>query len=276
MKLSVMVYSFSKAIRSGVMTVQDVCTFCREELSVTAFEIMHRNVEAVGVKDLMKFLDGLGAHVACYIGSGDFVKKTDAEQQPAIDAVKAAIDNCAEIGCKLMLVTTGSCKPDIPAPEARKRIANGLQKLIPYTTEAGIALTIEDVGSPKAPYGTSDHLLQMCDLVGPGLKLTYDNGNFFTRGENPNEALGRVWHKVIHVHLKDWRRLSPDAEIGFIADDGNRYIGEICGEGVLDYPANIAEIKRRGYGGYLSFEYEGKGDPKEAARKGIENIRQLL
>ena len=276
MELSSMVYSFSSAIQSGDMTVPEVCAFLRDECDVTALEIMHRRVEPVGVGELMKMLDDLGSSVVCYIGSGDFVQKTDDEQQPAIDAVKAAIDNSAEMGCKLMLITTGGCKPDIPAPEARKRIAAGLQRVIPHAKDAGITVTIEDVGSPAAPYGTSSDMLEMCDLVGPDLKLTYDNGNFFTRAEDPNAAMERVWDKVVHVHCKDWRKLPLDAEQGFIGSDGNRYVGEVCGEGEMDYAANIAEIKRRGYTGYLSFEYEGKGDPKEAARKGLANIRALL
>jgi len=177
-----------------------------------------------------------------------------------------------------LMTTTGACKPDIDAPEARKRIAEGLQECLEHAAEAGITLTIEDVGAPTAPYGTSDDLLEMCELAGPGLRLTYDNGNFFVRGEDPLVALDRIWHKVAHVHCKDWRRLAPGEEDqrGCPAADGHKYQGEVCGEGVLDYPAIIDALKQRDYRGYLSYEYEGLKDPREECRRGVENIRALF
>ena len=276
MKLSVMIYSFSRAIRAGKITVPEVCKFLRDECDIDALEPMHSHVADMGMAEFKALVSDLGQHVACYIGSGDFVRKTEAEQQPALDSVRAAIDASAELGCNTMLVTTGGCKPDIDQAEARKLIAAGLQKVIPQAKAAGITLTIEDVGSPVAPYGTMEDMLEMCDLVGPDLKLTYDNGNFLTRGQDPNAALAAVWERVAHTHCKDWRKLPSDADQGLVGADGNRYIGEVCGEGEMDYPANIAELKRRGYGGYLSFEYEGPDDPKMAASKGLANIRALL
>ena len=279
MKLSVMLYSLSRVIGSGKMTVPEVCTFLRDECDITALEIMQGNVDAVGgVREMMTVLDDLGSHVACYIGGGNLVQATDAEQQPAIDAIKQAVDNCAEMGCKLMLATTGGSTPDIPAPEARKRIAAGLREVIPHAKAAGITFTIEDVGSVSAPYGTSSDLLEMCELVGPDLMLTYDNGNFLTRGEDPNAALGRVWGRVAHVHCKDWRLVPEDEDTKryCVGAHDKHYQGVVCGEGLMDYPANFAALEQRGYTGYLSFEYEGVGDQLDAARRGIANLRALL
>lgn len=276
MQLSVMLYSFSSAVRAGTMTISDVCTFLRNTCDITALEVMHGHVESMGLRGFARQLDDLGSHVICYIGQGDFVQKTEADQQPAVDDVMSAIDNCAELGCKLMLATTGNCKPDIDPPEARKRIAAGLQKVIPHANAAGITFTTEEMGAPGMPYGTSDELLELCELVGPDLRLTYDNGNFFTQGEDPNRALENVWHQVAHIHCKDWRRLPKDAPEGFIGADGNRYVGDICGNGEINYPANIAAIKGRGYSGYLSLEYEGPDDPKAAVHKGLANLKALL
>ena len=278
MKLSVLLFSISSPNRSVDITIPEACRFLREECDIDAVEPTHASVEEMGVDQFRKMLDGLGQHVPGYLAGGDFVQKTDAEQQPAIDAVKAAIDNCVSLGCGLVLVTTGMCKPDIGGPEARKRIAAGLGKIIPYARDRQITVTIEDVGFASAPYGTSDELLEMLALTGPDLKLTYDNGNFFTHGEDPDAAMDRIWEKVVHVHLKDWRRLADDDPTKHfcMGDDGVRYQGAPCGTGLIDYPANLAHIKRLGYNGYLSFEYEGVDDPKVAARTGLTNIRSLL
>ncbi len=278
MKISVMLYSLSSIIRSGEMTIPQVCKFLKDECDVDAIEPMHAGVADMGVGEFKKVLDDLGQRVACYIGGGDFVQPTDEAQQPAIDAGKAAVDASLEVGCKTLLLTTGGCKPDLPKPEARKRIAAGLQKVIEYAKPLGVTVTIEDVGAVAAPYGAVSEVLDMFELAGPDLMFTYDNGNFLTQGEDPNAALDAVWDRVVHVHCKDWRKVGDDEDTTRVCTGagGVQYQGVPCGEGLLDYPANMAELKRRGYTGYLSFEYEGPDDPRDAAKVGIANIRALL
>ena len=277
--LSMMTYSFSRAMRADGMSLVDVISFVRDELGVNAFEIGYGNLGELGTLEEAKArLDDLGVVTACVIGSGDFVQPSDEAQQPAVDAIKAAIDACVALDCSILMTTTGGCKPGLDAPEARKRIAAGLQRCLPHAADAGVTLTIEDVGAPSAPYGTSDHLLEMCALTGPDLRLTYDNGNFLVRGEDPLVAMERLWDKVVHVHCKDWRLLGPDeqGQPGCPGADGNKYQGAVCGDGLLDYPASLAALKERGYEGFLSYEYEGPGDPRVECRRGIANLRALL
>jgi sugar phosphate isomerase/epimerase len=277
--LSMMTYSFSNVMGPGGMTLFEVISFVQDRLGVNAFEIGHGNITALmSAREMKVRLDDLGAVAACIIGSGDFVQPSDAEQQPAIDAIKAAVDACVDLGCRILMTTTGGCKPGLDAPEARKRIAAGLQRCLPHAADAGVMLTIEDVGAPSAPYGTSDHLLEMCALTGPDLRLTYDNGNFLVRGEDPLVAMERLWDKVVHVHCKDWRLLGPDEQDqrGCPGADGRKYQGAVCGEGLLDYPANLGALRERGYEGFLSYEYEGPNDPREECQRGIANLRALL
>ena len=278
MKLSAMLLSISSPNRSAPLSVADSCAFLRNECGVEAIEPGHGSVMAVGPAEFAKMLDDLGQHVACYIAGGDFVHKTDAEQQPAVDAVKAAIDSSLVVGCKLVLVTTGMCKPDIPKPEARKRIAAALQRILPYAKERDVTIAIEDVGVAVAPHGTSDDLLEILEITGPDLKLTYDNGNFFTNGEDPDAALDRLWGKIAHIHLKDWRKVGDDEDTKqfCVGAGGVKYQGVPCGTGLLDYPKNMAHIRRLGYDGYVSFEYEGVDDPRKAAKTGLGNIRALM
>jgi len=271
-----MLYSLSSVIRSGDMSVPQVCQFLKDECDVDAIDPMHAHVGDVA--EFAAMLDDLGQHVACYIGGGDFAQPTDEAQQPAIDGAMAAVDASLELGCKTMLFTTGGCKPDLPKPEARKRIAAGLQKVIEYAKPQGVTVSIEDVGSAAAPYGTVAEVLEMFELAGPDLMFTYDNGNFLTQGEDPNAALDAVWDRVVHVHCKDWRSVGDDEDTTRFCTGagGAKYQGVACGTGLVDYPANLAELARRRYAGYLSFEYEGPGDPCEAAKVGLANMRALL
>jgi sugar phosphate isomerase/epimerase len=38
----------------------------------------------------------------------------------------------------------------------------------------------------------------------------------------------------------------------------------------------VAELRLLGYGGHLSVEYEGPGEPREAVREGVAYLAELL
>jgi len=54
------------------------------------------------------------------------------------------------------------------------------------------------------------------------------------------------------------------------------YLGEVLGEGVLNLPGALALLRRLGYQGWVSVEYEGVGDPLDAARRGVAYLRSLM
>ena len=81
---------------------------------------------------------------------------------------------------------------------------------------------------------------------------------------------------VVHAHAKDWERLPDNADSGLTSRCGRKYIGTVVGSGVLDYPAIVGLLKAMDYRGFLSFEYEGRGDPVAAARQGMAVLRDLV
>ena len=48
------------------------------------------------------------------------------------------------------------------------------------------------------------------------------------------------------------------------------------GRGVIDYAAVFAALRAMEYDGFLSFEYEGRGHPIEAAREGMAYLRKQI
>ncbi|NCO91832.1 MAG: hypothetical protein GW880_10975, partial [Armatimonadetes bacterium] len=68
--LSMMTYSFSRAMRADGMSLVDVISFVRDELGVNAFEIGYGNLGELGTLEEAKArLDDLGVVTACVIGS---------------------------------------------------------------------------------------------------------------------------------------------------------------------------------------------------------------
>jgi sugar phosphate isomerase/epimerase len=137
-------------------------------------------------------------------------------------------------------------------------------------------MTVANVGWQPVVYGTSEQILGVCATAGPGVKATYDVGNFLLAGEDNLRALEREAPLIVHVHFKDWKVVPPPSPHAFPGVDGKLYLGEVLGKGVLDLPAAAARLRQLGYQGWISVEYEGIDEPHEAARSGIKYLRSLL
>jgi sugar phosphate isomerase/epimerase len=117
--------------------------------------------------------------------------------------------------------------------------------------------------------------METCELAGPDLMVCYDSGNMIMGDEDPVDFLRVVAPRVRHAHAKDWA-LVPDDQARLYSRAGKGYIGAVCGEGALDYPAIIAALNAMGYPGFLAFEYEGPDDPVEKTRQGMGYLARLM
>jgi sugar phosphate isomerase/epimerase len=67
---------------------------------------------------------------------------------------------------------------------------------------------------------------------------------------------------VALVHLKDFRKARPDdKEHVYKGLDGTPFTGAVVGEGQVELEAIVAILRKAGYGGWLSLEFEGAQDP---------------
>src|SRR5207248_280360 len=115
-----------------------------------------------------------GLVVSCYIGGTTLTMPEGPERKAALDTLRKIIDDAAEVGAKIVLLTTGDRAPGQDATEARRYTAMGLAQLLPRARQNGCTLTIEDRGSPQAAYQTGAECLNCCEMAGPEMMLTYD------------------------------------------------------------------------------------------------------
>jgi sugar phosphate isomerase/epimerase len=81
------------------------------------------------------------------------------------------------------------------------------------------------------------------------------------------------------AHAKDFH-VKPKKEMppaGWLHDaDAIALRGAIAGHGVLDLPAQLKLLRKAGYDGYLSLEFEGMEEPTKAVTLGLEYLRSVL
>ena len=64
------------------------------------------------------------------------------------------------------------------------------------------------------------------------------------------------------VHLKDFRKAGPsDKDHVYKGQDGTGFTGTVVGKGQVDLRAVLDILRKGGYDGWLSLEYEGGQDP---------------
>jgi sugar phosphate isomerase/epimerase len=275
MRIAGYTYSFATLLDKRKIDTTGIIRFYKE-LGVRGVEITGGYVREAELPAVRAALAETGLAVACFDLVCDVVAAEGAERQARVAQLHADLRRAASVGARTVLVVPGPPRDDVPHATGRQRFAEALRESLPVAADLGITMTVANVGWQPVVYGTSEQLLGICEKAGPGLRMTYDVGNFLLAGEDNLQALNRVIGRVAHVHFKDWKVVPPPAPHAYPGVDGQLYEGAVLGEGVLNLREAAERLQQLGYQGWVSVEYEGIGEPHEAARRGVEYLRSLL
>jgi sugar phosphate isomerase/epimerase len=102
-------------------------------------------------------------------------------------------------------------------------------------------------------------------------------GNFLCADEDPLLAVSRVAPYTVHVHAKDFHVKSgnePSPGKGFFPSRAGHHLrGAIVGHGVVPVQQCLHVLKKAGYDGYVSIEFEGIEDSIMGITYGLENLK---
>jgi sugar phosphate isomerase/epimerase len=276
-KLAVMLYSFASLLDAEAMTVPSAIELARE-LGIDAIEIMDRFVQDESIPAIVAALAKTRTRVICYDVEGDFARTASRGRVEAIERVQRGFERAARLGAPQVLLVPGPRPVGMSPEAARDNYVEGVRACLPAATRLGLTVSLENLGGQALVCGTSDHLLEIVDRVGPDLKLTFDAGNFLLAGEDALKALSRLWSRVVHVHLKDWQVVPSGGPPGpgvYRGVDGRGYTGAALGDGSVDLPGVLSRLGAWNYPGFVSIEYEGTAAPREAVKRGIAYLRDV-
>jgi Sugar phosphate isomerases/epimerases len=182
----------------------------------------------------------------CCLGSS--VRFDDANQlERHLEAGRAYIDLARELSAPYVRVFGDK----IPSPELGERVTaqvvEGLESLGAYAKERGVQVLIETHGD----FSQSQRLKAVLERVqSDAVGILWDMHHPWRfHGENLEESYGLIGRWVRHVHLKDSVRTGT----------GYRYT--LPGEGEFPWEEALALLKRMGYQGWLSLEWEKRWHP---------------
>ncbi|TDF96177.1 sugar phosphate isomerase/epimerase family protein [Paenibacillus piri] len=217
-----------------------------------------------------------GLKLACFGACNNLAERDELKRRAQVQDILTSVDMADRLGAKAVRIFSGDRSEGLTFDEAKVWIIAGLKEAAAYAEKKGIALCLENHGHFA---GKASQVADIIREVGsPALRSTFDTGNFLLVDENPSTAIGQLLPLVSHVHLKDFKHIAAGAEQGrtYTSLSGAVYAGKAPGEGDVDLPFILSQLKGAGYEGWLAVEYEGNEDQQTASARSIENLRSLL
>jgi len=180
-----------------------------------------------------------------------FDDEDPAVRRAATAEIERCIDLAGRLGCGNVRLWAGQEPEPGEGPGRFERLIDVLGGLAAKAVAVGVSLNIENHAGSYAL--RSETSVRIVEAVGAGLGITYDPANLLQLGEGePLRALERQLPHVRHVHFKDLRALGD-----------RRYEIKQVGEGDVPWAELMPVLRRAGYGGYFSTEYEKRWHPDE-------------
>lgn len=287
MKIGVSSYSYSRLVYKGEMKQIDVIRAAKED----GFDVIEFSTIAVPegkslpdyAAELKAEADKVGIPIANYTIGADFIGGSNGDLEAEVERLKGEVDIAAILGAPGMrhdiTYTVSPSSRGLHTFEAAiPRIAEGVRAVTEYAASKGIRTMTENHGFISQDSLRIEKLLTAVNHENFGVLL--DLGNFYCADENSAEAVGRLAPYAFHAHAKDFHMKSGNGfnpgEGWFMTRGGNYIRGAIIGHGDVPLLQAIRALKRSGYDGVLSVEFEGMEDPRDGIRIGQANLRRLV
>lgn len=119
------------------------------------------------------------------------------------------------------------------------RMAQGLQDAVTLGEKEGVIVTVEDFDDVKSPLFCINGIRWFMERI-PGLRYTFDMGNFIYSKENAADALRLMRERIAHVHCKD---------------RDERFWSVAAGDGIIPVAEFVRILKESGYDDYFAIEH---------------------
>ena len=158
-------------------------------------------------------------------------------------------------------------------------LAKGCRAVTEFAADLGIRTMIENHGFFAQDSSRVERLMNAVNH--PNFGWLVDMGNFLCVDEDPAQALGRAMPYAFHVHAKDFhvksgrkhrarRRLVPVARRQLTC------AAPIIGHGEVPIVQCLGIMKKAGYDGVLSIEFEGIEEPLKGIGISLANLRRFV
>lgn len=222
------------------------------------------------LREVRALASDLGLDISCLTPYMTAINSLDAaERARDMARFERCIQAAEMLSCPNIRVYGGRYLPgDQGREEKWTRLVESLQILGPRAALSEVTLCVENHFNTMT-VTAADTAALMRAVDAPGVGVLYDQVNLaFTHNEPYEQAipLQRPW--IRYVHVKDLVFINPDlpfnaADVARVVPEERTVRSRVVGEGIMDWPAILADLRAGGYDGYLSMEYEYRWHPQD-------------
>ena len=272
-RIAVSTYSFWQFQRKELRDLE-TCIDLAAEMGFDGVEFLHRQMQNESNDYLQRIKRRAFVHGLALCGFSThqgFLHPDEAVRQKNVEHTLRCIELAYRMGIPTMRVNTGTwgtsknfdelmknrgLEPPLEGhtdEDGFKWVIDGLGQCLKKAEECGVVLGLENHwGLGRTPEG----VLRVVDaLKSPWLRVTLDTGNFL---EDPYPKLAKLAPKAALVQAKTY------------------YGGGLWYTLELDYDRIAALLRKAGYRGYISLEFEGKEDPRTGVSKSLALLRKAF
>ena len=227
-------------------TISQLLEGCAAE-KIPFVALWRDKIAEAGLNETLKLLDGSGIKVSSLCRGGFFPAETIDLQTRNLEENYRAVDEAVAIGAEvLVLVCGGIVNHDLD--RSRKMVAEGIARLLPHATQAGIKLGIE----PLHPMFAADRsvivsLSQANEIIeslkSPDLGVVIDVYHVWWDPAVYSEIARGSGH-IVGFHVNDWIVPVPDMLYG----------RGMMGDGVIEIQRLREAVNSAGYTGPIEVE----------------------
>jgi len=280
MKISVSSYSFTKLYREGKLDLLGAIGLAKK-LGFDAIELVDADLSC-GDLPFDEYATKLGdeasrldVEVSCCTFTADFLRGDTAAE---VERVRKLCSAAAFTGTKMVrhdaAWSSGSFRSfDAALPT----LASAVRSVADFAESVGVRTSVENHGYFCQ---SSERLERLFNAIHhPNFRILCDIGNFLCVDEEPVSGVSRIAPYASNVHIKDFhfKNYGEDPGRGFIPTiSGNMLRGAIVGHGCVPVKRCIDILKRAGYDGHLTIEFEGIEDSEYALQISLENLKRYI
>ena len=284
MKVCVSSYSFNKLMTKGDLTQLDTVKKAKE-LGFDGIEFA--DIRPDGDMSKREYAELLKSEaekydlpIISFVFGADLINGTGGRTpDEEVEYVKSMVDIGELLGVQIIrhdvLYSLGSFKSfDALLPTLAKRVS----EISEYAKQKGIKTSVENHGFICQDPDRCERLYNAVDSDNFGLLC--DMGNFLCVDADPAKAVSTVAPYAVFAHAKDFYVKAGNTDnpgAGYMTTRGGNYIkGTIIGHGNVPVKQCLKILKRAGYDGFVSLEFEGMEENIEALNIGLANLRRFI
>lgn len=272
-RIAVSTYSFWQFRNQRRLDIES-CIDLAADMGFDGVEILHRQMTDQSNATLQKYKRRAFVHGLDLCGFSThqgFLRPDEAFRKKNVDDTVKQLELAYAMGIPTMRVNTGTwgtsrgfddlmknkgIEPPIKGytdEDGFKWVIDSFEKIVPAAEKLGVTMGLENHwGLGRTP----DGVLRIVNAIkSPWLQVTLDTGNFL---EEPYEKLEILAPKTVLLQAKTYH------------GGGRWYALE------LDYDRIAKMLRKHGYRGYVSLEFEGNEDPKTAVPKSLAMLRKAF